>query len=117
MGQKVTITLVDDLDGTPLDAGEGETLKFAVDGTAYEMDLTVKNAEKFREAVGPYVKAARAAAKSARGAGSTRGRTTSSYSKEELTAAREWLRSEGHQVSTRGRISRELMELFRNSKK
>jgi hypothetical protein len=118
MGQKVTITLVDDLDGTLLNTGEGETIQFSFDGSAYEIDLTLENAGKFREAVAPYVKAARASGKAAHNAGSTKGRTaSSSTSKEELSAAREWLRSEGHEVSNRGRISADKMELFRNAKK
>jgi hypothetical protein len=117
MGQKVTITLVDDFDGTPIEDGKGETLKFGIDGAHYEIDLTQENAGKLREALDPYVNAARSSAKKARGNTGSRTRGTSSSSKEDLAAAREWLRSEGHTVSDRGRISGNLMELFKNSKK
>ncbi|WP_226358972.1 Lsr2 family protein, partial [Pseudonocardia sp. ICBG601] len=49
------ITLVDDLDGTEAD----EQVEFSVDGRAYEIDLSTKNAEKLRESLAPYVAAAR----------------------------------------------------------
>jgi hypothetical protein len=118
MGQKVTITLVDDLDGTPIDDGKGETLKFGIDGADYEIDLSAKNAERLREALEPFVEAARSTNKRTKAtAAGSRSSSPSTSSKEELTAAREWLRSEGHQVSNRGRISGDMMELYRNAKK
>ncbi|WP_224390256.1 Lsr2 family protein, partial [Pseudonocardia sp. ICBG1293] len=54
MAQQTTITLVDDLDGTEAD----EQVEFSVDGRAYEIDLSTKNAEKLRESLAPYVAAA-----------------------------------------------------------
>lgn len=55
MATRTEIILIDDLDGK--DAHE--TIVFAVDGVEYEMDLSDKNAEKFRKAVAPYVEVAR----------------------------------------------------------
>ena len=113
MARKVqTITtLVDDLDGTPIEDGKGETIKFGLDGVNFEIDLTTENAKKFRRAFTDYVAAAR---KSGRGSGtrSSAGRNE----KAELKAAREWLRANGHQVSDRGRIATPLMEMYRASK-
>jgi len=43
--------LVDDLDGTVA----GETISFALDGESYKIDLSMKNAERFRQAVRPYI--------------------------------------------------------------
>jgi len=40
MAQKVTVELEDDLDGSPAD----ETVRFGLDGTEYEIDLSEKNA-------------------------------------------------------------------------
>ena len=117
MGQKVTITLVDDLDGTSIDEGKGETLKFGIDGNEYEIDLSAQNAARLREALEPFVEAARSTNKRTRATAGPRSSTPTSSSKEELTAAREWLRSEGHEVSNRGRISGDMMALYRSAKK
>jgi len=43
VAQKITVALEDDLTGGPAD----ETVPFAVDGTAYEIDLSAKNAATF----------------------------------------------------------------------
>lgn len=58
MAIRRTVTIVDDLNGEPLDDG-GESLSFLVDGRAYEIDLTSANAAAFREALAPYVEAGR----------------------------------------------------------
>jgi hypothetical protein len=112
MAQEVITTLVDDLDGTEISNGQGETIRFAIDGTSYEIDLTDGNAEKLRDALQPYIdngrRTARNTAPQARPAS-----TSSSNSREELTAAREWLKNNGHQVSDRGRVPTKLLELYR----
>jgi hypothetical protein len=45
--------LVDDLDGGEAD----ETVKFALEGVQYEIDLSKKNATKLRDAFGPFLSA------------------------------------------------------------
>jgi hypothetical protein len=37
MAQKVITTLVDDLDGTEIKEGKGETILFVLDGNGYEI--------------------------------------------------------------------------------
>jgi hypothetical protein len=44
MAQKITITLEDDLDGGPAD----ETVRFAIGGAGYEIDLSASNTAAFR---------------------------------------------------------------------
>ncbi|MGK9149482.1 Lsr2 family protein [Plantibacter flavus] len=58
MAMRRTVTTVDDITGEPLD-DRGESLVFVFDGSAYEIDLSADNAAAFREAVAPYVSAAR----------------------------------------------------------
>jgi hypothetical protein len=112
MAQKVITTLVDDLDGTEIPNGEGETVRFAIDGTSYEIDLTTDNAEKLRDALQPYIDNGRRSARNT--TPQTRSTSTSSSnSREELAAAREWLKNNGHQVSDRGRVPNKLLELYR----
>jgi Lsr2 protein len=55
MAQKVTVALEDDLDGGPA----AETVRCAVDGAAYEIDLSTKNAAAFRKQLAPYREHAR----------------------------------------------------------
>jgi hypothetical protein len=59
MAQRTVTTLVDDLDGTDLEGGSGETVRFGVDGRAYEIDLSDDNAAALREALQPYTEAGR----------------------------------------------------------
>lgn len=49
--------LEDDLDGGPAD----ETVRFGLDGAAYEMDLNTKNARAFRKQLTPFIEHARKA--------------------------------------------------------
>jgi hypothetical protein len=44
MATRTTLTLEDDLDGGPAD----ETMRFALEGAEYEIDLSKKNARAFR---------------------------------------------------------------------
>jgi hypothetical protein len=46
---------VDDIDGSP----DAAPIPFALDGTAYEVDLSPENAAALREVLAPYVDAAR----------------------------------------------------------
>lgn len=62
MAEKVIIQLTDDLDGT--DASE--TIHFAVNGSAYRIDLSEKNSARFWEAIKPFVEAAQPAGSAAR---------------------------------------------------
>ncbi|MBO0851506.1 MAG: Lsr2 family protein, partial [Pseudonocardia sp.] len=55
MAQKVTVSLIDDLDGNKAD----ETVEFGLDGKSYEIDLSSGNAGKLRDALADYVAAAR----------------------------------------------------------
>lgn len=59
MAQTIVVQLVDDLDGSPAD----ETVSFALDGKAYEIELSKKNAAALRKSLAPYLEGARAAGK------------------------------------------------------
>jgi hypothetical protein len=107
MAQKVVVQLVDDLDGTPLEPGNGETVAFGLDGTSYEIDLSDPNADTFRRTLEPYVKAARKVS----GRRSPRS-TSASKPSNEATAIREWARSQGLKVSERGRVSGEVVDAY-----
>jgi hypothetical protein len=93
VAQRVTVELTDDIDG----AEAAETIAFGVDGTAYEIDLSKKNAAKMRQVFGRYIEHARRATGARRSGRPPRDRHLSS-------AVREWAKQQGIQVSERGRI-------------
>ena len=55
MAQKIQTLFIDDLDGSP---AEG-TVRFALDGTSYEIDLSTGHAQALHAALSSYVGAAR----------------------------------------------------------
>lgn len=66
MAQETIIVLTDDLDGGDAD----ETVSFALDGKAYQIDLTKKNAAALRRAFKRYIDKGRAAGRARRTSGS-----------------------------------------------
>ena len=59
MGQKTVTLLTDDLDNRELQMHEGETVRFALDGVPYIIDLSSEHAEELRDAMTKYVAAGR----------------------------------------------------------
>lgn len=110
MARRIVHQLVDDIDGTLLEVGEGETVHFSLNGAAYEIDLTNSHADELREALAPYIKAGRRAS-----AGNARTATTRRRAarNSEVGEIREWAKSQGLKVSERGRISAEVMDAYR----
>lgn len=108
MAQKVTIELVDDLDGNPISDGGG-TVTFALGKKSYEIDLSTANKEKLEKALSPFISAARAASSSST---STRSAGRSSSKGKDLSAVREWARANGHAISDRGRVPSSVIEAY-----
>jgi hypothetical protein len=109
MAQKVTVLLVDDIDGGTAD----ETVSFSLDGVSYEIDLSAKNAGKMRDAFAQYVgQARRAGGRSSGGRGSSRGRARRGGGDNRTAEIREWARSNGHKVNERGRIPATIIEAY-----
>ena len=106
MVQKVEVLLVDDLDGGRAE----ETVTFALDGSTYEIDLSVKNAGKLRDGFATYVNAARKVGR----VGGKRGRTgnTATADREQNQAIRDWAKKKGLKVSERGRIPADIVEQY-----
>ena len=116
MAQKVTVTLVDDIDGSEAE----ETLEFGLDGVSYQIDLSGGNAEKLREILGDYVEHARRSGGRKRAAGrvvvSGRAVRPASVDRDQNQAIREWARKKGYKVSDRGRIPKEVTEAYHNNR-
>jgi hypothetical protein len=105
MAQKVNIVLVDDLDGTEAT----ETVSFGLDGTTYEIDLNDANAASLREALSGYVGHARKVTGGGRRARRSSGGSATSSN---TTDVREWAKSQGMEVSERGRISADVQQAY-----
>ena len=60
MATRRVVTRVDDLEGSP----DAHTVRFGLDGQAYEIDLTDAHAQQFRRLLAPYMSAGRRLTKS-----------------------------------------------------
>jgi len=113
VAQKVTVSLIDDLDGDKAD----ETVEFGLDGKSYEIDLSTGNADKLRDALASYVAAARRPGGRRRSGGGPAAAATAaarrpSVDREQNQAIRDWARKRGMKVSDRGRIPADVLEAY-----
>ena len=109
MAQKITTLFIDDIDGG---AAEG-TVRFALDGTEYEIDLNAKHSEELRSALGRYVSHARKVGGASRRAGRAAGRAgRGSGSTVNTTEIRNWARENGYDIKDRGRVPADLVAKY-----
>ena len=103
MAQKVTVTLEDDLTGGPAK----ETVRFAFDGSDYEIDLNAKNAAAFGKQLAPYIEHARKA-----GRAQSRRLGQTAANRQRSGDIRAWAKEHGVAVSERGRIPASVVEQY-----
>src|SRR5690242_18657163 len=110
MAKRTIHMLVDDIDGGEAD----ETVKFAIDGTQYEIDLSKSNAAKIRDALAPFVAAGSKVARSGGPARvpAARPRGSAAVDRDQNRAIREWAQAKGIGVSDRGRIKQEIVDRY-----
>lgn len=109
MASKTTTIYSSDLTGSEIEA-EDAGFQFSLDGTSYEIDLTGAEQQALRDALTPYIDAARRV-----GGSSTRRRATRTIAA--LTAPtpkeiRAWASENGHEVPARGRIPAPALEAY-----
>jgi len=109
MAQKVQTLFIDDIDG-----GDAEgTIRFALDGTAYEIDLSSKHSEELRSALGKYVSHARRLGGSARRGTRPAGRAGRAASPAvNTTEIRNWARENGYDIKDRGRVPADVVAKY-----
>ncbi|MCG7308275.1 Lsr2 family protein [Brachybacterium sp. ACRRE] len=100
MARKTHVVLVDDVDGSDAE----ETVRFALDGIAYEIDLSSSHAQDLRSSFSTW-------ATSARRTGG-RSRRGSSSAREETRRIRKWAQDNGYDVADRGRVSGAIREAY-----
>jgi hypothetical protein len=109
MAQRVSVDLVDDIDG----GRAVETLRFAIDGTEYEIDLGKRNADRLRAAMATYIESGR---RLVRTTGRGRGRTVVQRRVEvaaDPRAVRAWAKANRVALPDRGRIPLAVIEQYR----
>lgn len=119
MAKQYVVELTDDIDGTIIAEGTGESIDFSVDGVDYSIDLKGKNASEFRRTLDYYIGYAE------RVGGRKRRRTSPATSSPatatsvatkrdpaQSKAIREWAGAQGYTVSARGRIPADVAEAY-----
>jgi Lsr2 len=109
MAQKIQTLFVDDIDGG---AAEG-TVRFALDGTDYEIDLSGKHSDELHAALQRYVEHARKVGGQARRTARGGGRRGSNAI--DTARVREWARAEGYDIKDRGRVPGELVAKYQEA--
>ena len=105
MAQKIQTLFIDDIDG-----GEAEgTVRFALDGTEYEIDLNARHLEELRSALGEYVTHARKVSGTARKGTARSSRRTSTA---DTVAIRAWAREQGMDIKERGRVPATVLQQY-----
>jgi hypothetical protein len=105
MAQKIQTLFIDDIDGG---AAEG-TVRFALDGTDYEIDLNSKHGDELRATLAKYIQHARKVGGTTRRAGARGGRRTSAV---DTVAVRAWARENGYDIKDRGRVPADLVAKY-----
>lgn len=111
MARKIVHQLIDDLDGTVLEHGDGDTVHFSLDGVAYEIDLTDAHAADLRGALEAYIRAGRRLGRGG-GTAASAPRVAKAAARRDLAQVREWANANGHSVSDRGRVSAAILDAY-----
>ncbi len=106
MAQKIQTLFVDDIDGSE---AEG-TVRFGLDGTDYEIDLSVTHSEELHKALAPYIAHARKVGGTRRAA---RGRRNASAI--DTHKVREWAKEQGIEIKERGRVPANIVDKYRQA--
>lgn len=106
MARRVITKLVDDMDGSELAEGRGATVRFSFEGASYEIDLSDKNAKKFKQTLDPYIDVARRVKRENR----SRAAGGRDYDPKVVRA---WAVEQGIPVPERGRIPESVLDQYR----
>lgn len=109
MARKVTVSVVDDLDGaTPAD----ESISFGIDGARYQIDLSASNAALLRKTLDEWIPHARKVRGGSTTTSSARPTKVTKSAGSEQGAIRAWAAANGHAVSVRGRIAADIVAAY-----
>lgn len=108
--------LVDDMTGEDAD----ETVRYALDGTTYEIDLSAQNAETFRKALADYVDNSRRVARSRVGKPKSITpapgvRKPALMDPAQRAAIRDWANGNGWPVGKQGRLPQSVIDAYEDA--
>jgi Lsr2 len=106
MAQKVQTLFIDDIDGG---AAEG-TVRFSLDGTHYEIDLSGEHNDELHKALQRYIAHARKIGGASRRPARNGGRRGAGGI--DTTAVRTWAREQGIDVKERGRVPADVVAKY-----
>jgi nucleoid-associated protein Lsr2 len=105
MAQQIQTLFIDDIDG-----GEAAgTVRFALDGVDYEIDLSTEHADKLHTTLGKYIGHARRVGSTRR---ATRGPGRRNASVIDTHKVREWAREQGIEIKDRGRVPADIVTRY-----
>ena len=107
MAQKIQTLFVDDLDGSEAE----DTIRFALDGASYEIDLSAAHAGELRSMLAPYTRAGRKVTSAGRRTTRNQGKAAANgFSTNEI---RDWAKANGMEIKDRGRVPADVVTKFR----
>jgi hypothetical protein len=109
MAQKIQTLFVDDIDGSE---AEG-TVRFGLDGTEYEIDLSADHSNELRKSLETYITSARKADGTRR---SARGNSRKAAGNGiDTTVIRAWAKGQGIEIKDRGRVPANIVAQYRGA--
>jgi hypothetical protein len=106
MAQQIQTLFIDDIDG-----GEAEgTVRFGLDGSDYEIDLSGKHSVELREALAKYIEHSRKVGGTAKRAPRVGRKAVSAV---DTTVVRAWAKDRGMGIKDRGRVPASVVEQYR----
>ena len=112
MASRQVLTVVSDLSGAEIPHEVSATVRFGLNRTDYEIDLTENEQRALRDLLAPYVTAARSIRRVTRAGAATTdlAATRAAPTPREI---RKWASEHGHEVPKRGRIPELVNEAYR----
>jgi hypothetical protein len=104
MAQRIQTLFIDDIDGGAADG----TVRFGLDGTNYEIDLSHTHTDELRQALGMYIERGRKIGGTARRAP----RASRTAPSVDTAKVREWAKDNGYEIKDRGRVPADLVEKY-----
>jgi hypothetical protein len=104
MAQRIQTLFIDDIDG-----GEAEgTVRFGLDGTDYEIDLSGEHTDELRQALGKFIEHSRKVGGTARRAA----RGVRVAPAVDTAKVREWAKGNGYDIKDRGRVPADVVAKY-----
>lgn len=112
MAQKVIVQIFDDLTGE----ADAELVHFAINGTEYEIDLTLENRDALFALLDPYTQAARTlSGKKSKKVAGKKQKVEIVTDVADPVAIRAWAVENGYEINERGRIPRAIVDAYNAS--